>query len=75
MYIYLAVADYRFGSGSDPAPRSDPPRTFYHMYTGSQGIDIDLIDDGVYLRLQHGKGFQNLVYISYEKYINPASKA
>jgi hypothetical protein len=33
-------------------------------------------DDGdVYLRLQHGKGFHNLVYMSYAKHINPASKA
>jgi hypothetical protein len=32
-------------------------------------------DDDVYLRLQHGKGFHNLVYMSYVKHINPASKA
>jgi len=32
-------------------------------------------NDDVYLRLQNGKGFHNLVYISYVKYINPASKA
>jgi hypothetical protein len=32
-------------------------------------------DDDVYLRLQHGKGFHNLVYMSYIKHINPASKA
>jgi hypothetical protein len=30
--------------------------------------------DDVYLRLQHGKGFHNLVFMSYVKYINPASK-
>jgi hypothetical protein len=28
-------------------------------------------DDNVYLRLQHGKGFHNLVYMSYIKHINP----
>jgi hypothetical protein len=32
-------------------------------------------EDDVYLRLQHGKGFHNLVYMSYVKHINPASKA
>jgi hypothetical protein len=32
-------------------------------------------DDDVYLRLQHGKGFHNLVYLSYVKQMNPASKA
>jgi hypothetical protein len=32
-------------------------------------------DDDAYLRLQHGKGFHNLAYISYIKHINPASKA
>jgi hypothetical protein len=31
-------------------------------------------DDDGYLRLQHGKGFHNLVYMSYV-YINLASKA
>jgi hypothetical protein len=31
-------------------------------------------DDDVYLRLQHGKGFHNLVYISYVKHINPAKR-
>jgi hypothetical protein len=31
-------------------------------------------DDDVYLRLQHGKGFHNLVYKSYVKYINPAKR-
>jgi hypothetical protein len=31
--------------------------------------------DDVHLRLQHGKGFHNLVYMSYVKHINPASKA
>jgi hypothetical protein len=28
----------------------------------------------VYLRLQHVKGFHNLVYMSYLKHIDPASK-
>jgi hypothetical protein len=32
-------------------------------------------NDDVYLRLQHGRGFHNLVYMSYVKHINPASKA
>ena len=32
-------------------------------------------DDDVYLRLQNGKGFHNLVYMSYVKHIYPASKA
>jgi hypothetical protein len=32
-------------------------------------------DDDVYLRLQHGRGFHNLVCISYVKHINPAFKA
>jgi hypothetical protein len=27
-------------------------------------------DDDVYLRLQHGKGFHDLVYMSYIKHIN-----
>jgi hypothetical protein len=35
----------------------------------------DAGDDDVYLRLQRGKGFHNLVYTYYVKYINPASKA
>jgi GTPase SAR1 family protein len=29
-------------------------------------------DDDAYLRLQYGKGFHNLVYMSYVKHINPA---
>jgi hypothetical protein len=32
-------------------------------------------DDDVYFRLQNGKGFYNLVYTSYVKQVNPASKA
>jgi hypothetical protein len=32
-------------------------------------------DDDVYLKLQHGKKFHNLIYTSYIKYINPACKA
>jgi hypothetical protein len=31
-------------------------------------------DDDVYLRLQHGIGFHNLVYMSYVKHINPAKR-
>jgi hypothetical protein len=31
-------------------------------------------DDDVYLRLQHGKGFHNFVYMSYVKHINPAKR-
>jgi hypothetical protein len=31
-------------------------------------------DDDVYLRLQHGKGFHNLVYMSYVKHIDPAKR-
>jgi hypothetical protein len=31
-------------------------------------------DDDVYLRLQHGKGFHNLVYMSYVKQRNPAKR-
>jgi hypothetical protein len=31
-------------------------------------------DDDDYLRLQHGKGFHNLVYMFYVKHTNPASK-
>jgi hypothetical protein len=37
--------------------------------------DDDNDDDDVYLRLQHGKGFHNLVCMFYVKHINPASKA
>jgi hypothetical protein len=32
-------------------------------------------DDDVYLRLQHGKGFYNLVYMFYVKHINSSNKA
>jgi hypothetical protein len=32
-------------------------------------------NDDVYFRLQYGKGFHNLVYMSYVKHINLASKA
>jgi hypothetical protein len=32
-------------------------------------------DDDVYLELRHGKGFHNLVYMSYIKHMNPVSKA
>jgi hypothetical protein len=32
-------------------------------------------DDDVYLRLQHGKEFYNLVYMFYVKHINPSNKA
>jgi hypothetical protein len=43
------------------------------VLTGAVITDDD--DDDVYLRLQHGKGFHNLVYMSYVKHIDPASKA
>jgi hypothetical protein len=32
-------------------------------------------NDDIYLRLQHGEGFHNLVYMSYVKHINAAFKA
>jgi len=35
----------------------------------------DVDDDDIYLRLQHGKGFHDLVYMSYVKHTNPACKA
>jgi hypothetical protein len=35
----------------------------------------DDYNNDVYLRLKHGEGFHNLVYMSYVKHINPASKA
>jgi hypothetical protein len=38
-------------------------------------VDDDDDDDDVYLRSQHGKGFYNLVYMSYVKCINLACKA
>jgi hypothetical protein len=44
-------------------------------YDDDDDHDDDDHDDDVYLRLQHGKGFHNLVYISYVKHVNPASKA
>jgi hypothetical protein len=44
--------------------------SFIGLFTGT---DDD--DDDVYLRLQHGKGFHNLVHMSYVKHIDPASKA
>jgi hypothetical protein len=34
--------------------------------------DDDDYNNEVYLRLQHGKGFYNHVYMSYVKHINPA---
>jgi hypothetical protein len=40
----------------------------------SDGREPD-VDDDVYLSLKHGKGFYNLVYMSYVKQINPAFKA
>jgi hypothetical protein len=43
-------------------------------YTDLPGDD-DNDDDDFYLRLQHGKGFHHLIYMSYVKHINPASKA
>jgi hypothetical protein len=33
---------------------------------------MHLLNDDVYLKLQQGKGFHYLVYVSYIKYINPA---
>jgi hypothetical protein len=38
-------------------------------------VDDDDDDDDVYLRLQHGEGFRNFVYMSYIKHINAACKA
>jgi hypothetical protein len=35
----------------------------------------DYDNDDVHLKLQHGKVFHNLVYMSYVKHINPACKA
>jgi hypothetical protein len=32
-------------------------------------------NDDIYLRLQYGEGFHNLVYMFYVKHINSASKA
>jgi hypothetical protein len=42
-------------------------------FAGTIGVCDD--DDDVYLRLQHGKGFHNLVYMSYVKHKTPDSKA
>jgi hypothetical protein len=39
------------------------------------GDNDDDNDDDVYLRFQDGKGFHNLVCMSYVKHINPVSKA
>jgi hypothetical protein len=36
--------------------------------------DNDDNDDGLYLRLQRGKEFHNLVYMSHIKHINPAKR-
>jgi hypothetical protein len=36
--------------------------------------DDDDDDDDFYLRLQYGKRFHNLVYMSYVKHVNPASR-
>jgi hypothetical protein len=40
----------------------------------SQRYDDD-DDDDDYLRLQHGKGFHNVVYMSYVIHMNPSNKA
>jgi hypothetical protein len=36
---------------------------------------VEGINDAVYLRIQHEKGFHNFVYMSHETQINTASKA
>jgi hypothetical protein len=56
-----AVAAYNDSATSPPIPFARPP--------------ITVPDEDVYLRLQHGKAFHNLVSMSYVKHINPASKA
>jgi hypothetical protein len=48
--------------------------SFYDPHVSTYSSDDD-DDDDVYLRLQHGRGFHNLVYIPNIKHINPASKA
>ncbi len=49
--------------------------TMEFIWMNATGDDDDDDDDVVYLRLQHGKGFHNLVYVSHVKLLNPASKA
>jgi hypothetical protein len=44
------------------------------MKSSGRCLDDD-DDDDDYLRLQHGKAFHNLVYMSYVIHINPACKA
>jgi hypothetical protein len=42
---------------------------------GGAKVHLTLLDDDdVYLRLQYGKGFHNLVYTSYINHINPAKR-
>jgi hypothetical protein len=41
-------------------------------YAIAPSMYMDDDDDDVYLRLQHGKGFHNLVYMSHVKHMNTA---
>jgi hypothetical protein len=76
IYIYIHLCVYIYvGTGtavytsSWVAPRSDVHSQQRFFYMGQKGDD-----DDVYLRLQHGEGFHNLVYMSYVKHINPAKR-
>jgi hypothetical protein len=46
-----------------------------HFFLYIYVVSLDDDDDDVYLRLQNVKRFYNLIYISYVKHINSASKA
>jgi hypothetical protein len=44
----------------------------FHLYVFDLHSHRRIDDDDVYLRLQHGKGFHNLVYMSYVRHIKPS---
>jgi hypothetical protein len=61
IYIHIYIHIYTY--------LSEEPERALHCILASCDDDND-----VYLRLQHGKGFHNFVYVSYIKHINLASK-
>jgi hypothetical protein len=75
-YIYIYIPLLRSISTTSWRPLSEAKISAVFPSLSVASISAPLSrrvsnDDDVYLRLQHGKGFLNLIYMSYVKNINP----
>jgi hypothetical protein len=81
IYIYVYVCKSLRITRKEDLPDPGGPRTRVILPgrirpdDDNDNDDDNDDDNDIYLGLQHGKGFYNLVSMSYVKHINPASEA